>query len=139
MLLEREEIAGLTTLSGYDGFQQKAEKIKDDLLTFLIDMKRDGKSVAAYGAAAKGNTLMNFAGIRPDLIDYVVDRNPAKQGKFMPGSRIPIVDEAKLSAYRPDYVVILPWNLKDEVMEQLAYIQEWGGKFVTAIPELKHV
>ncbi len=139
ILLEREEIAGLTTRSGYYGFQHKAEKIKDDLLTFLIDMKRAGKSVAAYGAAAKGNTLMNFAGIRPDLIQFVVDRNPAKQGKFMPGSRIPIVVEAKLPADKPDYVVILPWNLKDEVMEQLAYIQEWGGKFVTAIPELKHV
>jgi len=139
MLLEREEIAGLTTRSGYDGFQQKAEKIKDDLLTFLIDLKRQGKSVGAYGAAAKGNTLMNFAGIRHDLIQFVVDRNPAKQGKFMPGSRIPIVDEAKLTADKPDYVIILPWNLKDEVTEQLAYIQEWGGKFVTAVPRLEVV
>jgi hypothetical protein len=93
--------------------------------------------VAAYGAAAKGNTLMNYAGIRPDLISLVVDRNPAKQGKYMPGSRIPIVNEDKLKDAKPDYVVILPWNLKVEVMNQIDYIQKWGGKFVTAVPRLE--
>ena len=97
---------------------------------------RQGKTVAAYGAAAKGNTLMNYAGIRPDLIRFVVDRNPAKQGKTMPGSRIPIVDESRLQQEKPDYVVILPWNLKAEVMLQLEYIKAWGGCFVTAVPEL---
>ncbi len=139
LLLQKEERAGMRTADYYSGFQHHAEKVKNDLVTFLIEAKRLGKSVAAYGAAAKGNTLMNFAGIRPDLIQFVVDRNPAKQGKFMPGSRIPIVDEAKLPADKPDYVVILPWNLKDEVTEQLAYIQEWGGKFITAVPRLEAV
>ena len=90
--------------------------------------------MAAYGAAAKGNTLLNYAGVRPDLLPFVVDRNPAKQGKFMPGSRIPIVDEAHLRARRPDYVLILPWNLQDEVMAQLAYVREWGGRFVVRSP-----
>ena len=93
--------------------------------------------MVAYGAAAKGNTLMNYAGIRPDLIRFVVDRNPAKQGKTMPGSRIPIVDESRLQQEKPDYVVILPWNLKAEVMLQLDYVRAWGGRFVTAVPELR--
>lgn len=136
-LLARETEAGLRTRSGYAGFQDRTNRVKDDFLTFLLQAGRDGKRVAAYGAAAKGNTLMNYAGIRPDLIAYVVDRNPAKQNKFMPGSRIPIVDEAHLRADRPDFVVILPWNLKTEVMAQLAYIRDWGGQFVTAVPELR--
>jgi hypothetical protein len=93
--------------------------------------------VAGYGAAAKGNTLLNYAGVRPDLLTFVVDRNPAKQHKFMPGSRIPIMDEAHLKLSRPDYVVILPWNLREEVMAQLDYIRAWGGQFVTAIPKLE--
>jgi len=135
-ILEKEREAGLDCRTGYEGFQKKAEKIKDDLLAFLIDAKRQGKNVAAYGAAAKGNTLMNFSGVRPDLIQYVVDRNPAKQGKFMPGSRIPIVDEVMIRQTKPDYVIILPWNLKNEVMGQLAYISEWGGRFGVAVPEL---
>ena len=105
----------------------------------MIEAKRKGKSVAAYGAAAKGNTLMNFAGIRPGLIHFVVDKNPAKQGKFMPGSRIPVESEERLWKERPDYIVILPWNLREEIMEQLAYVQEWGGKFVTAVPSLEVV
>lgn len=138
-ILEKEREAGLDCRTGYEGFQQRAEKIKDDLLAFLIDAKRQGKTVAAYGAAAKGNTLMNFAGIRPDLIQYVVDRNPAKQGKFMPGSRIPIVDEVMIRQTKPHYVIILPWNLKHEVMGQLAYISEWGGRFVVAVPGLEVV
>ena len=136
-LLEQEETAGMRSAAYYAGFQARAEKVRDDFVHFLIDAKRRGQSVAAYGAAAKGNTLMNFAGIRPDLIRFVVDRNPAKQGKFMPGSRIPIVNEATLVEFKPDYVVILPWNLKDEVMQQLASIRSWHGQFVTAIPSLE--
>jgi len=135
-LLKEEKAAGMTGTDFYTGLQGKAEQVKDDLLLFLIEAKRKGLSVSAYGAAAKGNTLLNFAGIRPDLIPYVVDRNPAKQGKFMPGSRIPIVDETHLQHNRPDRVLILPWNLRDEVMRQLHYIREWGGQFVTAIPQL---
>jgi SAM-dependent methyltransferase len=135
-LLEDERQAGVLTEDFYAGFQTKSDKVKDDFVAFLIDAKRAGKSVVAYGAAAKGNTLMNYAGVRPDLISYVVDLNPAKQGKFMPGSRIPIVDETRIRETRPDYVVILPWNLREEVIGQLEYIREWGGGFVTAVPEL---
>lgn len=131
-----EADAGMTTAAFYSGFQAKAEKVKDDLVAFLIDANRQGLKVAAYGAAAKGNTLLNFAGVRPDLLPYVVDRNPAKQGKFMPGSRIPIVDEAQLKVHKPDRILILPWNLRQEVMAQLAYVREWGGQFVTAVPTL---
>ena len=137
LLLQKEESVGMRTAEYYIGFQGKSEKVKDDFVAFLIEAKRKGKSVAAYGAAAKGNTLMNFAGIRSDLIQFAVDKNPAKQGKYMPGSRIPIVSEDRLIEERPDYVVILPWNLREEVMQQLAYVQEWGGKFVTAVPDLK--
>jgi SAM-dependent methyltransferase len=136
-LLERECRAGMTSASYYAGFQAKTDKVKNDFLAFLLDAKRQGQSVAAYGAAAKGNTLMNYGGIRSDLISFVVDRNPAKQGKYMPGSRIPIVDESQLNTFKPDYVVILPWNLKAEVTQQLEYIKAWGGRFVTAIPYLE--
>ena len=136
-LLQLEAQAGMLTADYYAGFQTKTDRVKDDFLAFLLEAKRQGKTVAAYGAAAKGNTLMNYAGIRPDLIPFVVDRNPAKQGKYMPGSRIPILDEEKLKDARPDYVVILPWNLKTEVMNQLAYIENWGGKFVVAVPALQ--
>ena len=103
----------------------------------IMEGARDGKTVAAYGAAAKGNTLLNFSGVRPDLLAYVVDRNPAKQGKFMPGSHIPIVDENHLRSQRPDWVLVLPWNLGAEVRAQLAYISAWGGQFVTAVPHLQ--
>lgn len=137
VLEEKEENFGMHTLSFYQGFQKKAEKIKTDLLSFLLDAKEKGKKVVAYGAAAKGNTMMNYIGIRPDLISYVVDRNPAKQGKYMPGSRIPILDEEYLLTDKPDYVLILPWNLKNEVMDQLAYIRKSGGRFVTAVPDLE--
>ena len=136
-LLHDEAQAGTTTSAYYAGFQGKTNKVKDDFLSFLLDAKRQGKTVAAYGAAAKGNTLINYAGIRPDLISFVVDRNPAKQGKFMPGSRIPIVIEKQLKDAQPDYVIILPWNLKSEVMQQLSYIRKWDGKFVTAVPQLE--
>ena len=135
-ILARESAAGLSSAAGYSGFQSRAEKVKDDLLAFLIEAKRAGKRVAAYGAAAKGNTLLNFAGVRRDLIAYVVDRNPAKQDRYMPGSRIPIVDEAKLLTERPDYVVILPWNLKSEVMDQLRSAGLSDTRFVTAVPAL---
>lgn len=132
-----EDGAGVTTADFYRSFQDKANRVKDDFLRFLLDAKAAGKTVAAYGAAAKGNTLINYAGIRPDLIKFVVDRNPAKQGKYLPGSRIPVVEETALREVRPDYVVILPWNLKAEVMNQLGYIGSWGGRVVTAIPSLE--
>jgi SAM-dependent methyltransferase len=135
-LLAREAASGMHTAAYYRDFQQKAERVKDDFLTFLIGAKREGRTVAAYGAAAKGNTLMNYAGVRPDLIAFVADRNPAKQGKFMPGSRIPIVGEDHLRAARPDYVVILPWNLREEITTQLDYVRVWGARFVTAVPQL---
>lgn len=136
-MLAREEAAGLKRLETYTPFQKQAERVKDDIVAFLIDAKRKGLRVGAYGAAAKGNTLMNFAGIRPDLVPYVVDRAAAKQGRFMPGSRIPIVEEAHLWADKPDLVLILPWNIKAEVTEQLAGIRAWGGKFVVAVPKLE--
>src|SRR3989338_880031 len=136
-MLQREVQAGMTTLTFYAGFQAKASQVKNDFLSFLIEARRAGKTVAGYGAAAKGNTLLNYAGVRPDLLPYVVDRNPAKQDKFLPGCRIPIVAEAQLKQTRPDYVVILPWNLREEVMDQLAYVREWGGQFVVANPSLK--
>jgi SAM-dependent methyltransferase len=136
-LLEREAVTGMLKNTYYASFQGRAERVKDDFLRFLLDARRDGKRVAAYGAAAKGNTLMNFAGVRADLVSFAVDRNPAKQGKFLPGSRIPIVDEDRLRVVRPDYIVILPWNLKREVMAQLAYVREWGASFVTAVPGLE--
>lgn len=136
-LLQREALAGMRKADYYASFQAKTDKVKDDFLTFLLEAKRRGKRVAAYGAAAKGNTLMNYAGIRSDLISFVVDRNPAKQGKYMPGSRIPIVDEQALKDAKPDYVVILPWNLKEEVMSQLGFVRDWGGHFVTAVPALR--
>ncbi len=136
-LLQREAQTGMFGADYYTGFQAKTDQVKNDFLAFLLEAKRQGKTVAAYGAAAKGNTLMNYAGIRPDLISFVVDHNPAKLGKYMPGSRIPIVEESRLQQEKPDYVVILPWNLKAEVMLQLEYIRAWGGRFVTAIPELR--
>lgn len=136
-ILDQEVAAGMTKVEFYAGFQDKANRVKNDLTAFLIEAQRAGKTVVGYGAAAKGNTLMNYAGVRPDLLTYVVDRNPAKQDKFLPGCRIPIVAEDRLKQTCPDYVVILPWNLRAEVVEQLAYIREWGGQFVTAVPSLK--
>ncbi|OCQ93819.1 SAM-dependent methyltransferase [Limnothrix sp. PR1529] len=135
-LLQRELNQGLLTVAYYAGFQEKVNRVKDDFLTFLLKAKEEGKVVAAYGAAAKGNTLLNYAGIRPDLISFVVDRSPGKQGKLMPGSRIPIVGEDFLKQVMPDCICILPWNLKDEITAQLDYIKGWGGSFVLAIPEL---
>lgn len=136
-LLNREAAVGMNHTSYYKDFQPHADKVKNDFLAFLLEAKQTGKKVAGYGAAAKGNTLLNYAGVRPDLLPYVVDRNPSKQNKFMPGSRIPIVAEDQLRQTRPDYVVILPWNLREEVMVQLNYIREWGGRFVTSVPVLE--
>jgi hypothetical protein len=136
-VLQEEQTAGLKTAGIYSQFQLQPFRIVRELLSFLVTQAQTGGRVAAYGAAAKGNTLLNFAGVRPHLLPYVVDKNPAKQNKFMPGSRIPIVDETHLIAHRPSHVLILPWNLKAEVMSQLAYIRDWGGQFVTAVPFLK--
>ncbi len=136
-MISREIAAGLCDARTYEDYQQKADRAKNDFLAFLIEARRQGKTVAGYGAAAKGNTLMNYAGVKPDLISCIADRNPAKQNKFMPGSRIPIVDEQTLRETKPDFVVIFPWNLKEEVIAQLDYIRSWGGRFVTAIPGLE--
>ena len=135
-LLKLEQDVGIKSFAYYDNFQQRADRIKNDLTAFLINAKKENKKVLAYGAAAKGNTLMNYAGIRPDLLPAVIDRNTAKQNKYMPGSRIPIVNETVITQEKPDYVLILPWNLRNEVTEQLNYIRDWGGKFVTAVPIL---
>ena len=135
-VLKVEDKAGICAAAGYAGFQAKAEKVKDDFVSFLINAKRSGKTVAAYGAAAKGNTLMNFAGIRSDLIRYVVDKNPAKQAKFMPGSRIPILPLDALREQRPDFLVILPWNIAAEVRQQNGWLAQLGTRFVTAVPDL---
>jgi SAM-dependent methyltransferase len=136
-LLRREASLGVATAGYYAGFQRRAERVKDDFLEFLLAAKRGGEPVAAYGAAAKGNTLMNFAGVRGDLVRFVVDANPAKQDKFMPGSRIPIVAESAIRELRPKFVVILPWNLKQELTAQLSYVRDWGGRFVVAVPALE--
>jgi SAM-dependent methyltransferase len=135
-ILALEAAKGVTSEDYYSGVQQRADLIKDNLLSFLIQAKRDGKRVGAYGAAAKGNTLLNYAGVRSSLLPWVVDRNPAKQGKHLPGNRIPVLDEAQLRREKPDFIVILPWNLRTEIMAQLAYVREWGGQFVCAVPEL---
>lgn len=136
-VLHEETAAGMLGPDFYTRFGREPARIACELLAFLTAQAAAGKRVAAYGAAAKGNTLFNFAGVRPHLVPYVVDRNPAKQGKFLPGSRIPIVDEAHLQADRPDLVLILPWNLRAEVVAQLAYVRAWGGQFVTAVPRLQ--
>lgn len=135
--LASEEEAGVASHEFYKGFQSQAESIKDEFVRFLLDAKRDGKTVCAYGAAAKGNTLLNFAGVRPDLLPFVVDRSPGKLGKHLPGSRIPIVSEDRIAAEQPDFVVILPWNLRAEIVEQLSYVRDWSGRFVTAVPRLE--
>ena len=136
-MLRTEDAIGIQTEKYYLAFQARAEKVKDDFINFLAEAKRQGKTVAAYGAAAKGNTLMNFAELGSDLIQYVVDKNPAKQGKFMPGSRIPIVSPEALHSQRPDYLVILPWNIADEVTQQNAALAKLGTQFVTAVPKLE--
>lgn len=136
-LREKERAAGLLETSYYLDFQPKADRVKYDLLEFLLAQKKSGKRVAAYGAAAKGNTLLNYCGVKHDLIEFVVDASPHKQGKFLPASHIPVVDESQLRREQPDYVLILPWNIKDEIVRQLEYIGEWGGKFAVAVPEFE--
>ncbi|MBS1732668.1 MAG: methyltransferase domain-containing protein [Bacteroidetes bacterium] len=136
-LLEKEKARGLTSMQYYSGFQSKALNVKLDMLDFLITQKKNGKKVAGYGAAAKGNTLLNFCGVKNDLVDFVVDANPHKQDKYLPASHIPVTSESKIKKEKPDYVIILPWNLKEEVMAQLMYIKDWGGKFVVPIPSLQ--
>lgn len=135
-LLAEEARRGLQALEPYQNFQARAERIKDDLLSFLIEQKRAGKKVAAYGAAAKGNTLLNYAGVKPDLLPFVCDAAPAKQGKFLPGSHIPILPPSALRDFVPDYVLILPWNIADEVREQNAALVARETRFVTAVPRL---
>jgi SAM-dependent methyltransferase len=136
-LAEREEKAGFTRLETYFSFAEKVKETKRKILDFLIRVKREGKSVAGYGAPGKGNTLLNYCGIRSDFLDYTVDRNPYKHGKFLAGTHIPVFDTGKIRETKPDYVVILPWNLKKEISEQLSYVREWGGKLVVPIPELE--
>jgi SAM-dependent methyltransferase len=136
-LLAEEKAFGLQDIALYRAFQAKTDKVKNDFLSFLIEQKKAGKTVAAYGAAAKGNTLMNYAGMKHDLISYVCDAAPSKQNKFMPGSHIPIYAPAELARRKPDWIVILPWNIAHEVMQQQDHVRAWGGRFVIAVPEIR--
>jgi len=136
-LRDRELQEGFNKLETYTSFAQRVQETKRTLLEFLIQAKREGKSIVGYGAPAKGNTLLNYCGIRSDFMDYTVDRSPHKQGHFLPGTHIPIYHPDKIKETKPDYVVILPWNLKDEIMEQMKHIREWGGQFVVLIPEVE--
>lgn len=138
-ILEQESKNGLMDLTIYREFQTRAESVKNTLISFLIEQRKRGKSVAAYGAAAKGNTILNYAGIRPDLLPYVCDAAPSKQGKYMPGSHIPILSPEVLKDRKPDYILILPWNIATEVMDANSFVREWGAKFVIAVPELRVV
>lgn len=136
-MMQMERTAGMFEMSWYQGFQSQAEHAKHALLRFLLDQKQLGKLVVGYGAAAKGNTLLNFSGVRADLLPFVADASPHKQGRFLPGSRIPVVQEQQLKDAKPDFVLLLPWNLRDEITLQLDYIRDWGGQFVCAIPEVQ--
>lgn len=136
-LRAREEAAGYGSLERYFSFTEKVKETKRKILEVLIRLKREGKSVVGYGAPGKGNTLLNYCGIRTDFIDYTVDRNPYKQGKFTPGTHIPIYDPDRIKETRPDYIFILPWNLKEEIMRQVSYIREWGGQFIVPIPDVR--
>jgi hypothetical protein len=136
-VLGQEASAGMLADAFYEGFQQQADRVKNAFLTFLLDQREAQRKVAGYGAAAKGNTLMNYAGVRPDLMPYVVDASPHKQGRWLPGTRIPVVDENRIRVERPDVIVIFPWNLRDEIVEQLSYARAWGCRFATFVPELR--
>ncbi|MFB9683322.1 class I SAM-dependent methyltransferase [Amycolatopsis plumensis] len=138
-VLEREKSAGLHELSGYTEFAERVTRVRLDLLKFLIEARNDGKTVVGYGAPGKGNTLLNHCGIRTDLLQYTVDRNPYKHGRFTPGTRIPVLPPERIDADRPDYVLVLPWNLREELTEQLSHIGKWGGKLVFPIPHLEIV
>jgi hypothetical protein len=136
-LFDKEISKGINTLEYYAHFQERALKVKLSVNDFLIHKKQGNKKVAAYGAAAKGNTLLNYCGVKHDMIDFVVDANPEKQNKFLPGSHIPVVNEKQLRKEKPAYILILPWNLREEIVNQLSYVREWGAKFVIPIPELE--
>lgn len=136
-MLAQEECAGMRTAAYYASLAPAAEQIKHQLLRFLLQAKADGKRVVGYGAAAKGNTLLNYAGVRADLLAWVADANPHKQGKYLPGSRIPVVAPQRIAEEKPDYVLVLPWNLLDEVTQQLAQVRSWDGEFVVAVPQLR--
>ncbi|MCG7852231.1 MAG: class I SAM-dependent methyltransferase [Methanosarcinaceae archaeon] len=136
-LLNEEINAGYTKLENYLSFAEKVKDTKRNILDFMIKVKKEGKSIAGYGAPAKGNTLLNYCGIRTDFLDYTVDRSPHKQGQYLPGTHIPIYPPDKIEETKPDYLVILPWNIKEEIMNQMSYIREWGGRFVVLIPEVK--
>lgn len=138
-VLAEEAAAGLHSAAGHDGFAEAVSRVRDDLVSFLIDARRAGRKVVGYGAPGKGNTLLNYCGIRPDLLAYTVDRNPYKHGRFTPGTRIPVLAPERIAADRPDYVLVLPWNLRDELVEQLSYVREWGGRLVFPIPSLEVV
>lgn len=136
-LIEAEIKSGITNLNFYSGFQNKIDRIKYDTISFLIEQKKKNKKIIGYGAASKGNTLINYCGIKnTDIINFVVDASPFKQNKYLPGSHIPVVDRSKILEYKPDYVIILPWNLKNEIRNELSFIRDWGGKFVIFVPEL---
>ena len=133
-VMQRERAAGLESIAAYEGFRAKVDDTKRRLVSLLIGLKNDGRRIAGYGAPAKGNTLLNYCGIGPDFLDYTVDRSPAKQGLYLPGTRIPVLAPEHLMADRPDFVLILPWNIRDEIMTQLADIRTWGGRFIVPIP-----
>jgi 2-polyprenyl-3-methyl-5-hydroxy-6-metoxy-1,4-benzoquinol methylase len=136
-VLDAEAVAGLHTVAGYEGFAGEVLRIKGDLIEFLVAAAREGRSVAGYGAPGKGNTLLNHCGIRSDLLTYTVDRSPVKQGKFLPGTHIPIYPPERIAQTKPDYILVLPWNLRDEISEQLGYVRSWGGRLVFPIPALE--
>jgi SAM-dependent methyltransferase len=136
-VLAEEEAAGLMKLETYTGFQAQVDHLKYDMLETLIRLKREGAVVAGYGAAAKGSTTFNYCGIRPDLVQFVCDRAPSKVNKYLPGCHVPIVPEEHLKAVKPDYVIIVPWNIRTEISNQLSYIREWGGKFITLVPQVE--
>ncbi len=138
-VLAAEEAAGLHTAQGHDGFAEAVSRVRDDLMAFLIGARRQGRTVVGYGAPGKGNTLLNYCGVRPDLLPYTVDRNPYKHGRFTPGARIPVHHPDRIAADRPDYVLVLPWNLRDELTAQLDYVRGWGGLLVFPIPSLEVV
>jgi hypothetical protein len=135
-LKEKERRAGLERIETYEAFDERVRRTKRRLVEFLVKAKNQGKRIAGYGAPAKGNTLLNYCGVRSDFIEFTVDRSPHKQGRYLPGVHIPILSPDALKDAKPDYVLILPWNLKDEIVEQVGYIREWGGRFVVPIPEV---
>jgi hypothetical protein len=136
-LRAREKASGFERLEHYLAFSDAVGAVKRQLLTFLSSVKEQGKTIVGYGAPAKGNTLLNYCGVRTDFIDYTVDRSPHKQGLFLPGTHIPIYDPERIQETKPDFVLVLPWNLKDEIMEQMSFIRRWGGQFVVPIPRVQ--